>query len=168
MIDTATSRPSAVSRLRRRLGRLRRTRMMVREVRDRVKAQAREQERLTAKVAEQAKQLDSLSRRLETFEKRFDLVERGYTQRDLEHGRLAQQMGAVEYRLAEVEDRLEEGTFVADDASTAEARSIVEAVRREHEQIRVRMQVISSYEERLRRVEMTAAELYDGDTRHRV
>ena len=43
-----------------------------------------------------------------------------------------------------------------DEAEHEESRSLVEEIRREHEQVRVRFQVISGYEERLARVERTA------------
>ena len=46
---------------------------------------------------------------------------------------------------------------LAEGEDEAEARRLIDEIRREHEQIRVRMQVISAYEERLRRVEATAA-----------
>ena len=80
-------------------------------------------------------------------------------------------MGALEQRMGRIEELLGTGTFVADDAEQAEARSLVEEVRREHEQVRVRMQIISHYEERLRRLEATVAGLSDlteGEARHLV
>jgi hypothetical protein len=67
-----------------------------------------------------------------------------------------------------LEERLQTGTFVADDASMAQARSLVDEVRREHEQVRVRMQLVSHYEERLRRVEQALAGLHGGDPRQPV
>ena len=39
-------------------------------------------------------------------------------------------------------------------------------MRREHDQARVRFQVISAYEERLRRLEAAVVEMYDGDIRN--
>ena len=109
-----------------------------------------------------------MTKRLAELERRFEPFEKASNLRSLEHGRFSLQIGAVEERLGTVEQRLADGHLVADDASMTVARSIIDEVRREHEQIRVRMQIISSYEERLRRVEETAAQLYDGDARHQV
>jgi hypothetical protein len=88
--------------------------------------------------------------------------------RVVEHGRLRVQVGVFEERMGRLEQRLESGSFVADDASMAEARSLVDEVRKEHEQARVRMQVVSHYEERLRRLEEGLSALYKGDVRHPV
>ena len=55
-----------------------------------------------------------------------------------------------------------------DDESVAEGRGLLDEVRTEHARIRARMQVVSAYEERLRRVEESVAELYEGDRRHPV
>ena len=52
--------------------------------------------------------------------------------------------------------------------SSPRPSALVDDVRTEHARIRARMQVISAYEERLRRVEESVAELYEGDPRHLV
>ncbi len=171
-----------VSRARRRLGRLRRTRMMVRAVDKRVVAQGkaadRDARRLDAQAAridalkattqQQAKQLREVTKAFADLKARVTPFDKASSLRELEHGRFSYQIGSIEERLARVEERISDGTFVADDAEAAEARSLVDEVRREHEQARVRMQIISAYEERLRRVETSVAELYDGDRRHPV
>jgi hypothetical protein len=77
-------------------------------------------------------------------------------------------VGVLEERLGELAARLESGAFVAEPAEQAEARSLVEEIRREHQQIRVRMQVVSQYEERLRRVEESLLALTDADHRRLV
>jgi hypothetical protein len=119
-------------------------------------------------VDSQATQVDRLTKRLNELEKAFQPFVKASNLRALEHGRFSLQVGAIEGRLGDLEQRLEQAPLLADDSTTAEARHIVDVVRREHEQIRVRMQIISSYEERLRRVEETVACLYDGDPRHQV
>ena len=83
------------------------------------------------------------------------------------------QFGTIEVRLADLEQRLRDarsyvGSTPPDDEALAEASSLVDDVRTEHARIRARMQVISAYEERLRRVEESVAELYEGDPRHLV
>ncbi len=55
-----------------------------------------------------------------------------------------------------------------DDESVAEGRGLLDEVRSEHARISALMQVVSSYEERLRRVEESVAEPYEGDRRHPV
>ena len=55
-----------------------------------------------------------------------------------------------------------------DDEQLAAGRSLLDEVRTEHARIRARMQVVSAYEERLRRVEESVTELFDGDRRHLV
>jgi chromosome segregation ATPase len=71
--------------------------------------------------------------------------------------RLAQQLAASETRIEWLAEKVEGGGFAGSDPEHAEARSLVEAIRREHEQIRVRFQVVTGYEERLGRVEKTVA-----------
>lgn len=83
------------------------------------------------------------------------------------------QFGTVEVRLADLEQRLEDARSASvggapDDEQLAAGRSLLDEVRTEHARIRARMQVVSAYEERLRRVEESVAELYPGDTRHQV
>lgn len=174
--------PSAISRVRRRLGRLRKTRMMVRDVRKRVdaqraqadlqrkqlEAQSRQQTKLLARLDAQAKQVEAVKKSVAVLTARLTPFEQAAALRELEHGRFGYQLGAVEERLGTLEQRITDGTFVTDDAGQAQARDLVEAVRREHAQIRVRMQIVSAYEERLRRVEATVVALYDGDHRHPV
>jgi hypothetical protein len=125
---------------------------------------ARQQRRLD----KQAKQIRALQTALAAIEQRQRPMELSSNRRDVEHGRVTAQMGAFEERMGRLEELVGTGTFVADDAAMAEARSLVEAIRREHAQVRVRMQIVSHYEERLRRVEEALAELYDGDARHQM
>jgi hypothetical protein len=91
----------------------------------------------------------------------------------VERERRDAQFGTLEMRLADLEQHLDDsraglGQAPLDDDQLREGRGLLEAVRSEHARIRARMQVVSAYEERLRRVEESVAELYDGDRRHPV
>lgn len=116
----------------------------------------------------QAKQIRALQAGLKAVQDGQRPIELTSNRRDVEHARVMVQMGAFEERMGRLEERVGAGTFVADDAELAEARSLVDVVRREHEQARVRMQIVSHYEERLRRVEEALAPLHGGDLRHPV
>ena len=71
--------------------------------------------------------------------------------------RMAQQLAATETRIEDLRERVDPEVFDGTTEERAEARSLVEEVRREHEQIRIRFQVVSNYEERLSRVEEAVA-----------
>jgi uncharacterized coiled-coil protein SlyX len=133
-----------------------------------VAAQQREIGRLTARVEAHRERLDRQRDRLEDFRQRFVPFEKASNLRALEHGRQGHQVGAIEQRLGALEERMADGVLVSDTEAEAEARRLIDEIRREHEQIRVRMQIVSAYEERLRRVEATLGEVYDGDPRHLV
>ena len=66
---------------------------------------------------------------------------------------LEQQMSSFETRLQQLLDAAAGDAIEATDADRAEARNLLDEVRREHGLIRVRFGVISRYEERLRRLE---------------
>jgi hypothetical protein len=119
-----------------------------------------------AQLDQQAKQIAELKATVAAFGKRMHRVELASSHRELEHGGLAIQVGVCEERMGKIEEQVRREQFAGDDTEHAEARSLVEAVRREHEQVRVRMQVIGQYEERLRRLEDAVVKLYDGDVRH--
>jgi hypothetical protein len=121
-----------------------------------------------AQLDRQSKQIETLTKSLASLKERFRPVELASNYRELQHSRLRVQVGVFEERMGRLEQRLESGSFVADDASMAEARSLVDEVRHEHEQVRVRMQIVSHYEERLRRVEEALVGLHGEDVRHPV
>lgn len=126
-----------------------------------VRKQRRALSRLRSAVAEILTRLDNLERQRRSYEQASEL-------RMIEHQRLGFQFGSIEQRLGRIEQQLTDGVLVATDDDTAEARSILDEVRREHEQVRVRMQIISSYEERLRRVEAALDRLDSQDPRYQV
>ena len=101
-----------------------------------------------------------------TLGTRIRPVELASSHRELEHGRAAIQVGQVEERLGRIEERLRGESYVGDASDHAEARSLVAEIRREHERVRIRMQVIGQYEERLRRLEDAVLKMYKGDVRH--
>ena len=111
--------------------------------------------------------------RLKDLEARVKELDRATALDTVERERRDAQFGALEVRVADLEQRLIDAGPVStgiglDDEQLAEGRNLLEAVRTEHARIRVRMQVVSAYEERLRRVEESVASLYDGDRRHPV
>lgn len=84
--------------------------------------------------------------------------------REVDFRRAMQQLAALETRVGAIEE--DGGAVVAAMPGDAAASlRLLDEVRREHEQVRVRFQLISSYEERLRRIESMLVELYDGDRR---
>ena len=158
--DTPGSNPAGVyRRTRRRLGRWRRRVADPDNLRGRLDKQQRQ-------VEQQARQIAELKTTVAALGKRIRPVELASSHRELEHGRAAIQVGVVEERLGRIEERLRREQFDGDAAEHSEARSLVEAVRREHEQVRIRMQVIGQYEERLRRLEDAVVKMYTGDVRH--
>lgn len=142
---------------------------------------------LRAKAARQATAISTLRSRLDEQQQRVVRQEKQLKEletRVTELGRLGAlttsererrdtQLGVLEVRLADLEDRLAQARLDADGADAdpeqvAQGRTLLEEVRAEHARIRVRMQVVSAYEERLRRVEESVAELFEGDPRHLV
>ena len=111
--------------------------------------------------------------RLRDLEARTKELERATTMDSIERERRDGQFGTIEVRLADLEQRLADSAAGAtgiplDDDQLAQGRGLLDEVRTEHSRIRARMQIVSAYEERLRRVEESVAELYDGDRRHPV
>jgi anti-sigma28 factor (negative regulator of flagellin synthesis) len=120
------------------------------------------------RLTEQGKQLQAMKKTLAAVQAQVRPYERAASLTELDYRRTSLQVGGLEERVGRLEQRIADGELTSDDASVAEARSLIEAVRREHDQARVRLQIISSYEERLRRVEASVVALYDGDVRHPV
>jgi chromosome segregation ATPase len=151
--------PGMYRRTRRKLGRLRRQVADPDDLRGRLAKQRRQ-------LDQQATQIADLKAAVATLGTRIRPIELASSHRELEHGRAAIQVGQVEERLGRIEERLRRENYVGDASDHVEARSLVAEVRREHEQVRIRMQVIGQYEERLRRVEDAVLKMYKGDVRH--
>jgi len=160
------STPGPYRRARRSFGRWRRRLADPDNLSGRLTKQRAQLERQATQLDQQATQIAGLKATLAALGKRMKPVELASTHRQLEHGGLAIQVGICEERLGKIEERLRDEQFAGEEPEFAEARSLVETVRREHEQVRVRMQVIGQYEERLRRIEEAVVKLYDGDVRH--
>jgi len=95
--------------------------------------------------------LRGLEDRLGGVEHRLNGLEPRLVEAEQVLRRMGPQIAAIEGRL---ESRRESGEPVtADAAGLAEARSLLEAVRAEHERIRARVALASHYEERLRVLE---------------
>jgi chromosome segregation ATPase len=181
MTDSATGKRAA--QWRRQLRRLRPTRALVGRIDTRVDRTMRQQESLqtrlerqAATIARQNTQLERLARQLEKLQgtvsqlrERSRPLEEEANTRFVQHSRMSVQLGMLERRMGELEERLATGTVTGDDAAREEARGIVELVRREHEQVRIRLQLVSHYEERLRRIEAAIESIAEaGDVRRMV
>ncbi len=163
------------ARIKRRLSRrvvfdaVREQQKRVAEVRDKLGGRLDNQaERLSQqgkRLEQQAKQLDAMKKTLTELRDQVRPYQRAASLTELDYRRTSLQVAGLEERVGRLEQRLTDGELRSDDASAAEARSLIEAVRREHDQARVRLQIISSYEERLRRVEASVVAMYDGDIR---
>lgn len=66
--------------------------------------------------------------------------------------RISPQLAALHSVVEDLRQALETAPS-ADDEQLRETRELVELVRREHEQVRVRLSAVTRYEERLRRIE---------------
>jgi chromosome segregation ATPase len=106
--------------------------------------------RLLERSRQQGRAIRAAERSLTKLVSEVRLLQQDYV-------RLAQQLASSETRIEWLAEKVEGGGFASTDPERAEARSLVEAIRREHEQIRVRFQVVTGYEERLGRVEKTVA-----------
>ena len=90
--------------------------------------------------------------RLDDLQRRFDEVERlqRWTANELE--RIVPQVAAQESQLESLREKIS-ATPVGDQAQADDARSLIDEVRREHAQIRVRLTAVARYEDRLRKLE---------------
>ena len=159
--ETATPPGSATAyrRARRRVGQWRRKVVDPDDLRGR-------QRRLKERVDQQAKQVaetkDAVAKlrsTLTTLGRRVRAVELASEHREREHRNLTIQVGRCQELLGEFEERLRHEHFITEPAEEAEARRLVDEIRREHERIRVRMQAVAQYEDRLRRIEAAVADL---------
>jgi hypothetical protein len=124
------------------------------------------QRRLKERVDQQAKQLAAtketvakLRATITEQNRRIRVVELASEHREREHGNLTIQVGQQQQLLGEFEERLREERFITGPEDEAEARRLIDEIRQEHERIRVRMQAVGQYEDRLRRIEATVADL---------
>jgi exonuclease VII small subunit len=128
---------------------------------------------LRTRLDDQKQRVTRQDQRLKALEARVKELGRA-TALDLREGeRRDAHVGSLEVRLADLEQGLADlrsgvAATAPDDDQLAAGRTLLDDVRTEHARIRARMQVVSAYEERLRRVEESVTELFDGDRRHLV
>ena len=169
MPDTTT--PDRTT-LRRRLADARATVVGTKGLRAKVAAHTTALTTLRARVDEHQRRMAQKDQQVKELEARVTYLDRARVMEAAERERRDAQFGTIEVRLADLEQRLADTrSRVADpptDDELSRATGLVEEVRTEHARIRARMQVISAYEERLRRVEESVVQLYEGDPRHLV
>lgn len=110
--------------------------------------------------------LRPLRRRVRDHERRLRRLERLYEQRQVDKvpglvnhfERLQLQVASLETRLEDVRQVLDDPMRPGTSEERAEARALIDEIRREHQQIRARMTAVSWYEDRLRKLEDAVAE----------
>lgn len=98
-----------------------------------------------------AETVDPVQRRADELHRRLDDVQRTADWTANELRRLAPQVAAIESRLADLDDRLRHGEPAP--AGTDAEQLMLASITAEHARVRTRLAAISSYEERLRRLE---------------
>lgn len=93
-----------------------------------------------------------LRHRLDDLARRFDEVERlqRWTANELE--RIIPQVAAQESQLESLREKIS-SVPAGDQPQIDESRSLIEEIRREHAQVRVRLTAVAQYEDRLRKLE---------------
>ena len=96
--------------------------------------------------------VDDLRGRLDDLTRRFDEVERlqRWTANELE--RIIPQVAAQESQLESLREKIS-AVPAGDQAQIDESRSLIDEIRREHAQVRVRLTAVAQYEDRLRKLE---------------
>src|SRR4051812_27767761 len=114
-------------------------------------------ERMANRLAAQADRIREQARAVRRTQARVEVLK-------VDHERMAQQLAATETRIEWLRERVDPEVFDGTTAERVEARSLIEEIRREHDQIRIRMQVVSNYEERLARVEEIVSRWAEGES----
>ncbi len=94
--------------------------------------------------------------RIKRLEERAERQHQRIADLERELGRLSPQVAALEERIEDLRQLLETPDLDATPAERAEARSLVEEIRREHAQVRARITAATVFEERLRVLEAQA------------
>ena len=100
------------------------------------------------RLEEQRQRLD----RLATLERRFREVEKKQHWSANELERIIPQIAAQESQLEALREKLA-AVPAADQPQIDESRKLIDEIRREHSQIRVRLTAVAQYEDRLRKLE---------------
>lgn len=101
---------------------------------------------------EHQESVSDLRGRIDDLSRRYDEIERlqKWTANELE--RIIPQVGSQESQLESLREKLV-AVPAADQPQIDEARSLIDEIRREHMQIRVRLTAVAQYEDRLRKLE---------------
>jgi chromosome segregation ATPase len=122
----------------------------------RLNRQADRLDRMARRLDRQYDRLDNQARRIDQYSDRVQTWTPFIANLRVESGAISTQLAALETRVARLEAApVDPGT----ENERAEARSIVEAARAEHAQVRARLTLIAAYEERLRRLEVAMREV---------
>jgi predicted component of type VI protein secretion system len=97
--------------------------------------------------------IKELRERIGKHETRLAKVEATAKVLSMDFARIQLQLAALETKVERVARERDPVHITGDSHDVARARDVVELVQQEHEQIRARFQIITRYEERLRRVE---------------
>jgi len=165
--------PAGKSVVRQRIADARATLVGTTGLRNRVAKHTAALSTLRTRLDEHQQLLGRHDRQLKALEARVKDLARA-TALDLREGeRRDFHFGSLEVRLADLEQRLADtrsgvAATQPDSDQLDAGRALLDEVRTEHARIRARMQVVSAYEERLRRVEESVTQLFDGDRRHPV
>jgi chromosome segregation ATPase len=108
--------------------------------------------RLVDLVPEHERARRDFGRRLADMERRFGEVERIQRWSHNELERIIPQIAAQESQLEALREKLA-AVPAADRGQIDESRSLIDEIRREHSQIRVRLTAVAQYEDRLRKLE---------------
>jgi chromosome segregation ATPase len=130
------------------------TKRMVRAVirpRSRIEALEARLAEVTSQVASQQGRLQRHRQRLDGHRDRLDVVEGKVANLAVVFARLEHQVAALEVRAGSAD--ADPVALLATDAEMGEARRLLDEVEREHARIRTRFQVVTRYEERVRRLE---------------
>jgi hypothetical protein len=111
-----------------------------------------------ARLTRQAERVTRLGDRLNRHQELLDEIKLAAYRATSMLEILGAQVGALEERLQSLSDTVELGQYDATDDEKAEARSLLEEIRDEHRRIRVKFGTMTSYEERVRRLESALAD----------
>jgi chromosome segregation ATPase len=111
-----------------------------------------------ARLTRQTERVTRLGDRLKRHKERLDELKPAAYRATSMLEILGAQVGALEERLQSLADKVELGNYDATDDEKAEARSLLEDIRDEHRRIRVKFGTMTSYEERVRRLESALAD----------
>jgi DNA repair exonuclease SbcCD ATPase subunit len=103
-------------------------------------------------AGEHEESVEDLRGRIGELSHRFEEMARLQRWSANELERIIPQLGSQESQLESLREKIS-AVPAADGPQAAEARSLIDEIRREHSQIRVRMTAVAQYEDRLRKLE---------------